>query len=1022
MRSLPVLALAALTLAAAPAGAMDVGAPFGFDEPVPDTGGVMRVSPAVAWNGSIYLVVWIDARSGDFGVYAARVAADGTVMDPDGFLVGQPASYLVNPIAVTAIGTDFLVVWNHCEDALSQSCGLLGTRISGLDGSRLDASPFVISDSAEEPAAAVRGDTALVVWHASGPDSGIRGTRVGADGAVLDAGGFQISGGTSGEENPSVAAVGEEWLVAWNQGGASGQDIVGSRVAADGTVLDPAGIEICACDDDQSDPVVASSGTSYYVAWTDTHNEAGDDNEDVYGARVTDTGVVEDPGGVAIATTVGIQAALSAGSDGAGFIVTWADISSLYLLDSTLMAARIDGATGEVLDTSGVLVNEDHYALAGSPSVASDGTTYLVAFGIGVLPVLNVAVARVDAADGALLDTEGIRVTAGANNELVPEVGFNGSVYLAVWSDSRNYTAGGYDIYGVRMKADGTILDVDAIKISDNPNSEVSPRVAAVGSTFIVVWARYDDSYMFPNDIRAARVRGPDGVVLDPDGIDLGTASGDRAFPAVGSNGTDWLLTWADHRSGDWEVYGTRVGGADGQVMDPGGILISSTTTMWGTTAVASDGQGFLVAWNDDRDTGSGLAIFAARLSATGTVLDPSGLQVSGWESYSLLPTGGYLSGPTAASNGDDYLVAWGQYDGDLFASRITSTGDVLDPGGFTVCGADGAQLSPRADSDGNDYLVTWVDTRENPDYQAPQNTMLEVYGSFVRAGDGSVIPAGDGAIATQGGNPVTGGNSVAWGGSRYLVTSVEIDDESSRTFGRFVSKGTCTIGGKDYDEGEANPAGGCEECNPFASLNAWTARSCAHFDDACNTGACQSLTGLCARLPANEGGSCDDDDECTTGDVCASGTCSGVQEDCSTWNGNCRVGACDSFDGSCFADVAPSGTPCDDSDPATPNDRCVELGFCVGSTDDTDTGTDADSDSDTDSDADTDSDSDSDTDSDTDSDGDTSVDSDTGSELDGGTHGDGGSDDGGGSGSCACANAGQGRGPGLLGLIADSI
>ena len=67
--------------------------------------------PAVAFDGSRFLVVWQDLRNGtDYDVYAARVGEDGKVLDPDGFAVIRRASNQARPAAAFAAGRT-VVVW-----------------------------------------------------------------------------------------------------------------------------------------------------------------------------------------------------------------------------------------------------------------------------------------------------------------------------------------------------------------------------------------------------------------------------------------------------------------------------------------------------------------------------------------------------------------------------------------------------------------------------------------------------------------------------------------------------------------------------------------------------------------------------------------------------------------------------------------------------------------------------------------------------------------------------------------------
>lgn len=103
------------------------------------------------------------------------------------------------------------------------------------------------------------------------------------------------------------------------------------------------------------------------------------------------------------------------------------------------------------------------------------------------------------------------------------------------------------------------------------------------------------------------------------------SAAYDHQFsPELGSDGDGYLAVWFDYRDGDEHVYGTRLG-ADGVVLDPDGILIATTPRFYTEEpAVASNGDGYLVAWTDRRG-----GIWGTRVSATGAILDGTGFEIA---------------------------------------------------------------------------------------------------------------------------------------------------------------------------------------------------------------------------------------------------------------------------------------------------------------------------------------------------------------------------------------------------------
>jgi hypothetical protein len=70
---------------------------------------------AIAVGRGHSLLVWQDLRNGkDYDVYGARIAEDGRVLEPEGFLIAGGAGNQINPTVVFD-GKDYLVAWAHFE-------------------------------------------------------------------------------------------------------------------------------------------------------------------------------------------------------------------------------------------------------------------------------------------------------------------------------------------------------------------------------------------------------------------------------------------------------------------------------------------------------------------------------------------------------------------------------------------------------------------------------------------------------------------------------------------------------------------------------------------------------------------------------------------------------------------------------------------------------------------------------------------------------------------------------------------
>ena len=173
--------------------------------------------------------------------------------------------------------------------------------------------------------------------------------------------------------------------------------------------------------------------------------------------------------------------------------------------------------------------------------------------------------------------------------------------------------------------------------------------------------------------IHGARVS-PSGTILDPAGITISTAG---KSPAVSFDGTNYLVVWEDYRSGTYnpDIYGIRV--SPSGTVDSIEIAISTAASYQLHPSVAFNGTNYLVVWRDNRnDYGD---IYGTRVSPSGVVLDPDGIPIS--------TAANKQDHPRIASNGTDYFVVWGDLrnGANTYGARIDSLGGVLDPEGILI-------------------------------------------------------------------------------------------------------------------------------------------------------------------------------------------------------------------------------------------------------------------------------------------------------------------------------------------------
>jgi len=119
------------------------------------------------------------------------------------------------------------------------------------------------------------------------------------------------------------------------------------------------------------DPVVVSNGNGYFVVWADQRNQGLTDH-DIYGARVSATGEVLDPGGIPICTHPARQGFPRVAFDGENYLVVWDDdreSTSTFLLHQ-IYGARVT-TDGQVLESNGFKITTNKISRLG-PAVSSN--------------------------------------------------------------------------------------------------------------------------------------------------------------------------------------------------------------------------------------------------------------------------------------------------------------------------------------------------------------------------------------------------------------------------------------------------------------------------------------------------------------------------------------------------------------------------------------------------------------------------------------------------------------------------
>ena len=489
---------------------------------------------------------------------------------------------------------------------------------------------------------------------------------------------------------PAIASDGRDFLVVWQDQRTGLQqpnsDIYAARVAADGRVLDPAGIALPPTFAHDLAPSVVWNGASYVVANGSLHP---------FGVALTEVhtdGTIGATNRIVPSEIVG-QTAIS--WNGSAHLVMWAGWPT-----NTLYAALVDRSLrmiGEPLALDqGTLLN---------PATASNGTDFLVtwqragqlryaivgpdgaiaraAATLGDAPPDSRPAAAWDGVNYAIVS--GFRVTQlSARGDVVraadvgtgsvpydPAIVWNGTRYVVTWS------VGLQRVYAIELDAALGMLADDASIVVERA---VNPAIAVGGGQTMLVWA--------DSEIRAARLTdGP--MVSAPALVSQAPADQQPRDMVAGPLGTYGLI-WREEAGGVLR-FG-RIS-SSGVPFDGAGLAVAADIDPEsGSIAVTSDGVYAIVFQYTRFRQSPDRGVYAVLVDATGRLLTPAPIRI--------VEVG---QSPSVASSGREFFVVWGSIEPvPNFLTRSDTVGRVLRPDGTL---GDPRQLSPAVTDTRVSYL-----------------------------------------------------------------------------------------------------------------------------------------------------------------------------------------------------------------------------------------------------------------------------------------------------------------------------
>jgi hypothetical protein len=559
------------------------------------------------------------------------------------------------------------------------------------------ASPSVLANYS--PAVAVDGDRALIVWYSEG--GALQALLTDAAGQELQHLRLTLTAPTGKWFPPAVVSTGSAFIVAWMEN--SGAYV--AAVGRDGTVLHQprqvvprkspsagsgsrvslawngdrillclanpsvARLQLLSSDLEPLGPqtplqgmaggyvftaAVASVAGDFVAVWS----ERNDSSVRIYAAPVSRQGHVSVPR--TLLDTLSVIFTLDVASRGDRLLVVWQE-------ESTLFGKLVD-RLGQPLSAATKIAEANSYhtviAAAGADGYLVGWTAWVGGESWGIAVPVDV--------EGAVAGEP--RMMAAGELRAIDS---SGKVILVLHTRSICGSTSWSCLLDVRLtRHTGQMMIEGDRSVGRSARDQQSPRGVFDGTVLATVWIEHRTAEV-GQDLFFGRVP-PAGQPLDGAGVLLGETT--TTPPAIASNGDLHLVAWQQ----GGRIVARRISRE--------GVPLGSELVTLGETplrefsrqsiAAASDGEGWLVVWNTDRE------VIGRRVSREG-VAEPSAFPIAS-PSENQPPPGRVA----VLWNGREYDIVWQQlqtyagpcpilcptyFRADLHAARVTRSGLLLD-------------------------------------------------------------------------------------------------------------------------------------------------------------------------------------------------------------------------------------------------------------------------------------------------------------------------------------------------------
>jgi hypothetical protein len=710
----------------------------GDDTPAPAAG--KQLNPEIATGNTTSLLVWVDDRAA----------------------ITELASFSGGP---------------YFDHHIGSSWDIYATRLDSA-GHPLEAFPIIVTQVVQNqgmPDVAWNGSDWLVIWSGQTglqccPEVGRYAARISEDGALLDPTPITLATGSFGSADwpAAVGSDGTNWLVVWTT---SGNQVVGMRVAPDGTVLDPTGVVLYTGGAPGDYDITFANG-EYLVVWS-----AGGQTS---GGAVLARRFHPDLTPVAPAFQINLYSPsvgrrCQVATNGTDYFAAWWE--DRYYGWSQLVGARFS-ATGVVLDPDGLPLTEAYGYTNYEPAVTWDGVNYVVVYDRYAFPPIDLFATRVTPGGIVLdYDTSAIPVSTAPDRQWEAAAGRvpGGDGTLAVWRDARNSGSGYGDLYD-RVIATGGEVAPETCPALGAPR-QTRLKLVPDGTGYLAVYLSETGT---ASRVLAQRLDAA-GAAINPEPIEVASGGAEIRSPSAAWNGTGYLVVWEDQTLR--QIYARRYS-SDLAALDAAPIAVMSGNE----PDAAAVGEVFLVTCSFE-DPPEVQRVYSRRLRGSdGALLDPAAVVIGGsfarhphvaafadrwiatWQRHPThddpnstvrgnivlatgLPQGEFSIDtvgefPAVTVGGDVALVVWDKRNGptvedlDIYSRRILSGGASPDPAPVHVSAAVNAQFDAAVGWSGTEYVTAFGDFRNDYVYASKPGDLYAA-----RVSEADVVEDPDGFV-----------------------------------------------------------------------------------------------------------------------------------------------------------------------------------------------------------------------------------------------------------------------------------